>query len=129
MPRRSSSGVLAHRDRHVQVARRAAARTGLALPLDRDPLARVDPRRDLDLQGRSSRTRPSPRQSWHGRGDDAALALAARAGGDVHHLAQDRLADPPLLAGAVALRALLRLAARLGAGAFADRASDQGREA
>ena len=56
---------------------------------------------------RSSRRRPSPRQSGHGRGDLLAgtAATRARRGGD--HLAQDRLADPADLAGTLAVAAVI----------------------
>ena len=53
--------------------------------------------------------RPSPWHVWHGRLDDLALALAARAGADVDHLAEHRLADAADLAAAVALGAGDRL--------------------
>ena len=49
--------------------------------------------------------RPSPWQVSQRRLDDLALALAARAGADVDHLAEHRLADRADLAAAVALRA------------------------
>ena len=63
--------------------------------------------------------RPSPWHVWQRRLDDLALAVAARAGADVDHLAEHRLANGPDLAAAVALRAGDRLGAGLGAGAVA----------
>ena len=68
---------------------------------------------------RSSRHPPVAAAHGAGRGNDAALTRAAGAGHDVHHLAEDRLRDATLLAGAVAFRAGLGLGAGLAAGALA----------
>ena len=77
---------------------------------------------------RSSRIRPSPLALDARRGDDPALAPAALAGNDVHHLAEDRLRDPSLLTGAVAFGAGLRLGPGLPAGTLAARAGHERRE-
>src|SRR5439155_7413169 len=57
-----------------------------------------------------------------GRRDDLAFAVAAVAGADVDHRAEDGLLHAPHLAGAVALRAALWLRAWLRAASLADRA-------
>ena len=80
-------------DRDVQAARRAAARPDLALVRQADLVALVDAGRDRHAQ------RPlalGPAVALAGlarRLDDLALAAAARAGADVDHLAEHRLAD------------------------------------
>ncbi len=60
--------------------------------------------------------------------DDLALAVAARTGADVDHLAEHRLADRADLTAAVALRAGRRLGPRLRAAAFARLAALEGGE-
>ena len=92
-------GVRLDVDRDVQVAGRAAARTR---PRPRPTAGSGGPRRcPAGIATRSVRlrsVRPSPRQVSHGRLDDLALALAARAGRDVDHLAEHRGADRAELA-------------------------------
>ena len=65
-------------------------------------------------------SRPMPRQFLQGMRDDAALAAAAIAHGDVDELAEDALLRAADFAAAVALRAALRLGAGLGAKTVAD---------
>ena len=60
--------------------------------------------------------------------DDLALALAARAGADVDHLPEHRLAHAADLATTVALRAGDRIHALLGAAPLAGRAAEEDRE-
>ena len=71
---------------------------GLALALERDALAVVDPGRDRDLERSLLADAPVAVARGARRGDDPSLAVAALAGHDVHHLAQDRLRHAPLLA-------------------------------
>ena len=118
----------ANLDGHVQVAVRPAPWSGLALALERDALAVVDPGRDADHHLSLLADPSVPAADGARRGDDPSLAVAARAGDDVDHLAQDRLRDPALLAAAVALGARLRLGTRLAAGTIAVRAGHQRRE-
>ena len=115
-------------DGDVQAARRAAARTDLALVRQPDLVALVDPGRDRHPQ-RPPALRPALAAARLARRlDDPALAAAARAGADVDHLAEHRLADRADLAAAVALRAGRGLGARLGAAAEARVAAEQDRE-
>ena len=106
-------------DRDVQAAGRAAARPDLALVREADLVALVDPGGIVTRSVRLRSRRPSPWHVWQRRLDDLALAVAARAGADVDHLAEHRLANGADLAAAVALRAGDRLGAGLGAGAAA----------
>ena len=100
-------------DGDVQAAGRAAARADLALVGEADLVALVDAGRDGDPE-RPLALRPAVALAGlAGRLDDLALAAAARAGGDVDHLAEHRLADAADLAATVALRAGDRLGPRL----------------
>ena len=102
-------------DRHVQAARRAAARARLALVRQADLVALVDAGRDRHPQRPLALGPAVALARLARRLDDLALAVAARAGADVDHLAEHRLADRADLAAAVALRAGDRLGARFGA--------------
>src|SRR5688572_19919466 len=80
-------------DRDVQAAGHAAARSHLALVGQPDLVALVDARRDRHAQAPAA-LRPALAVAGVARVlDDLALAPAARAGGDVDHLAEHRLAD------------------------------------
>src|SRR5206468_7591152 len=101
-------------DGHVQRAGCAAARADLALVGEADLVALVDPGWDRDAQ-RALALRPSVTAAGLARClDDPALAATSRAGADVDHLSEHRLADAPHLAAALALRAVRGLGARLG---------------
>src|SRR5690606_11696207 len=89
----------------------------------------VDAGRDLDFERAVLLHAALPAALGARGGDDPSLAPTARAGDDVHHLAQDRLRHPALLPGAVAVGAGLRSRPGLAAGALAAWAGDQRREA
>src|SRR5690606_33721815 len=116
----------AHPDVDVQVARTAPAGPRRAPPGEPHGPAVLDARRDLDGVGLLLH---HPALALAGRAgvlDDRAQRLApgARAGGD--HLAQDRLADPPDLAGTAAVGAGDRVRAGLGPRPLALAAHDRG---
>ena len=89
----------------VEVARRPAARPGLALAGEPDLVAVVDARRDRHAQRPLALHAALALAGVAGRLDDAPRAAAATAGGDVDHLAEHGRADLAHLAGAAALRA------------------------
>src|SRR5262249_20948950 len=106
-------------DGDVEAAGRSAARPDLAFVGEADLVA-------LGRAGRGRDPEPPRRPAARAavarvarRLDDLALAPAARAGADVDHLAEHRLADGPDLAAAVALRAGDRLRAGLRAAPLA----------
>jgi hypothetical protein len=115
-------------DRDVQAAGGTAARPDLALARQTDLVALVDPGRDGHPE-RPAPLGPALAAARVARAvDELALAVAARAGGDVDHLAEHRVPDRADLAPAVALRAGRRRRARLRPGALADLAPVEGRE-
>src|SRR5690554_2901124 len=114
--------VIAHRDGDVQIARRAAIRARFALTADTDLRALIHPGRDADLQrAHAAHLAPAPALRAQMR-DGLPGAVAGRAGGDVDHLAEERLADAAHLARAATGGAALRRRTRRGARAGARRA-------
>src|SRR5688500_5097203 len=114
--------------RHVQGARRPAARSRLALVREPDLVALVDARRDADLEGSPALDAAlAPARLARGL-DDLAVALAAGAGGHVDHLAEHRLPNAAHLAAPVALGAGDRLGPRLRAAPGAGLAACQHRD-
>ena len=111
--------VLAHRDRHEQIAVRAAVRAGVALVAHAEGLAVVDAGRDLDLDGLGVADLALAAAGGAGVGDDGtgAAALRARLRG-LHGHAHEVLLRAHG-AGAVAIRTGLRGRAFLRAGAVA----------
>src|SRR5829696_273951 len=92
-------------DCHVEASGRAATRTDLTFVGQPDLVAFVDARRDRHPE-RPLPLGPSLALADLAAGlDDPALAVAARTGADVDHLAEHRLADRADLASSVALRA------------------------
>ena len=114
--------MVAHPQVHVQVAGGPPRRPPAPRPGRRSVDPSSTPAGTSTTKDRSSRRRPSPRQSGHGRRDLLADAAAARAGRGRHHLAQDRLADPADLARTLAGAAGDRGGPGPGAGAGAGRA-------
>ena len=101
----SKAGMRRHVDGHVQVARRPAARPGLALAGEADLMPLVDAGRDRDAQLLALLQSPVAVARRAGFVDHAPLAVAAHAFGDVDHLAEHRLADGPDFTAAAAGRA------------------------
>ena len=113
-PSRSKRG--SRRDVHidVRVAGDAAARPAWPGPRMPDPLAVVDPGRDLDVELLRLDRAPVAVAGGAGRLDDGAGAEAGRAGLRAHELAEDAARDLLQLATARAGRARDALGARLG---------------
>src|SRR4029077_12188038 len=88
-----------------QVAPAAAAGPCLTLPGDAHLDVLVDAGGALHLERLAHLDASLPVAGLAGMLDDPPLAVAARTGGDVDHLAEDRLHAPPHLAGPLALRA------------------------
>ena len=113
--------VAAHRQEHVEVARRAAARAGLALAREADARAVLDARRDVDLQRLVSAHAALARADLARLVDDLSRAMAGVAGALDGEEALLRAQPSAALAG----RALLRLGAGFRARAMAGLAGDR----
>src|SRR4030095_8994928 len=99
---------------------------GVAAALVADLAAVLEARGNVDGEGGVLHQQPLALALRAGRADLLAGAGAHRAGGGGAQLAEQRLADGALLAGAVAARADGRLGARLGPGGGAARADGRG---
>src|SRR6266545_2862389 len=98
-----------------EVARRPAVLAGVTPARVADLVAVLQPGRDVDRQGGVLHEQALAAALLARRADLLAAAGAHRAGGGGDELAEQGLADGPLLAGAVAARADGRLGALLGA--------------
>ena len=114
-----------HGDGHVEVAGLAAPGGGRPPAGQAEPLAVVDARRDLDLDGGGEGDPPVAPAVAAGREDLPARPPAGGAGGGGHHLAEDGAADGADLAGAAAGAAGRRVGAGLAAGTGAALALDR----
>ncbi len=113
-------------DLDVEVAGRAAGRADLALAVQPDPHAVLDPGRHLDRQ-RAPAAHPALAAALPARArDDRAVAAAAGAGARGDHLAEERPGHLLDLAGAPALLAGLGMGARSRALALAGLAEHGG---
>ena len=102
----------------VQVARGATTRADLALTREADLRSAVDAGGNVDTHLLFARSVTAAAAGLARSLDNLALAVAARAAGDVDDLAEDRLGGAADLAAAAALGAGLRRGARLGAAAM-----------
>src|SRR5215472_9050194 len=115
----AQGGVVADPQHHVQVAGRAAAVAGLALPREADLGARVHAGRDAHAQPLGPLEPALSTALRARRAQDPARPGAGRARGDVDHRAEDRLGLSPDLPAPAAGVARLRAGPRLGAAAAA----------
>ena len=95
-------GLRDHADLDEEVARRAAELAGVALATNADALAVGDPGRDVDVDRAVVQRAADPVAGGARRLDDAAEAVAARAGAGADELAEDALRDLLDAAGAAA---------------------------
>src|SRR2546423_4028318 len=112
----------------IQVARGATARADLALTREADLRSAVDAGGNVDTHLLFARSVTAAAAGLAGSLDHLALAVAARAAGDVDDLAEDRLGGAPDLAAAAALGARLWRGARLGAATLAGLAGLRSRD-
>ena len=108
--------VRAHRDLHVEMPGGTAVAPGAAAAREADLRPVVDAGGDADAPPRLPAALAATAAGGAGIGDDAALAAAARTGGDVHELPEERPLHPAELARAVALGAGGEIAPRALAG-------------
>ena len=106
-------------DRDIQVAVRAAVDARLAFARQADLRAVIHPAGMETVLAPRALAPAAPLAGMAGRGDRLARAVAGRAGGHLHHRAQDGLAHLAHFARAVAGGAAHGRGARLGAGAVA----------
>ena len=107
-------------DENDQIAGRTSPRPDIPLAFQCNIIAARHARRDLDLDALAP---PAPSISTAvraGIGDDAPLAPAARTGGYVDELSEERPGDLPYLAGAATGRTGLSVRSALCAGSSAD---------
>ena len=94
-----------HRHLNLQIPRRAAVDAGVALAADGDDLPVVNAAGYVDADGHRLAHLPASRAGGAGAFDNFALAVAAGAGGLGLNNPDGGALLPPLLAGAVAVRA------------------------